>query len=131
MSGAARLVVIALVGVSLTLIARAQKPEYALPIGAATAVCLFITALTAFTDVTNALGELMARYSTLSQALGLMLKVLGIGFLTQFGVQLAKDAGASAIALQLELGGRVLIVVCVLPSAIALIELGASLLKTL
>ena len=53
----------------------------------------------------------------------------GYALLMDFGVGLAKDAGQNAIASNLELCGRILILSCTLPSAVALLQIGVTLLK--
>ena len=68
-------------------------------------------------------------YGVSTAVLSAVLKIIGLSYLTDFGVGLAKDAGQTVIASNLELGGRILILSCTLPSAIALLETGMTLLK--
>ncbi|MFY9520125.1 MAG: stage III sporulation protein AD, partial [Caldicoprobacterales bacterium] len=52
-----------------------------------------------------------------------ILKVIGIAYLADFGAQLCKDAGESAIAAKIELGGKILILLLAIPILTALMEL--------
>lgn len=51
-----------------------------------------------------------------------LLKIIGIAYIAEFGVQITKDAGQGAIASKIELGGKVLILVLAIPILTALIE---------
>ncbi|PEJ57032.1 stage III sporulation protein AD [Bacillus sp. AFS017336] len=51
-----------------------------------------------------------------------LLKIIGIAYIAEFGVQITKDAGQGAIASKIELGGKILILVLAVPILTALIE---------
>jgi stage III sporulation protein AD len=68
-------------------------------------------------------------YGISADILTMVLKILGIAYLTDFGVNIARDAGQSAVAGALETGGRILILSCALPAMIALLETGAALIR--
>ena len=123
------LLVIALIGTVLGVLVKAQRPEYTLLVGVVTALSLIAIVMGELTGITAALSEMAARYGLSGVHLTLMLKVIGIAYLTQFGAQTARDAGQGAIALKLELGGRVLMLSCALPSVISLLELGVKLIQ--
>ena len=53
----------------------------------------------------------------------IVLKVIGIAYLTQFGSQLCADAGESAIAAKIELAGKVLMMTAAAPVLTGLLEM--------
>ena len=108
---------------------RTVRQEYAIMIGGATAVLLLIEGVLLFTGVSETLERLCGEYSVPTVMLRSVLKILGIAYLSEFGVNIAKDAGQQAIAGALEIGGRVLILSCALPSLVALLETGAALIR--
>lgn len=108
---------------------RSVRQEYAILIGGATAVLLLIEGVIQFTGVSQTLAGLCGEYGVPTAMLGSVLKILGIAYLSEFGVNIAKDAGQQAIAAALEIGGRVLILSCALPSVVALLETGAALIR--
>lgn len=57
-----------------------------------------------------------------------MLKVTGIAYIAEFGVQACKDAGENAIASKVELGAKILILSLCVPVVMNLLELLASIL---
>ena len=124
-----RMLLIAVVGSVTALLFRNEHREFAVLIGAVTALLLLLLGLTTFTGIAKTLEKICASYGVSTAVLSAVLKVLGLAYLTDFGVGLAKDAGQNAIASNLELCGRILILSCTLPSAVALLQIGVTLLK--
>ena len=120
---------IALIGSVTAIQMRSIRHEYAILIGGATAVLMLIEGIVRFTGLQNAFSAICSEYSIPADMLTTVVKILGIAYLTDFGVNIAKDAGQSAIAGALETGGKILIVSCALPALIALLETGASLIR--
>ena len=52
----------------------------------------------------------------------LLIKITGIAFLTEFAVSICKDAGESAIATKIDMGGKVMIVAISIPIISSLLE---------
>jgi|GEM_PF-202460 len=123
------LLVVALTGIAFGALVKAYRPEYTLLTGLVTALILIGMVVGELTGLTAALTEIGTRYGLASRHLLAMLKIIGIAYLTQFGAQAAKDAGQGAVALKLELGGRVLMLSCALPSVLSLLELGIDLMQ--
>ena len=53
----------------------------------------------------------------------LLLKVIGIAYLTQFGASVCEDAGEKAIAMKVEFAGRITIILMSAPLMFAIINL--------
>lgn len=53
----------------------------------------------------------------------IVLKVIGIAYIAEFGYQLCKDAGEEAVANKIQLAGKVMILVLASPIAVVLIEM--------
>ena len=124
-----KMILIALIGSVTAIQMRAVRQEYALLIGGATAALLLIEGLILFTGLSDAFAGICTEYGVSSAMLGSVVKIIGIAYLTDFGVNISKDAGQHAVAGTLEIGGRVLILSCALPSVVALLETGASLIR--
>ena len=121
---------IALIGSVTAIQMRSVRQEYTVLIGGATAVLLLIEGIIRFTGLSNAITVICKEYGIPVDMLTVVVKILGIAYLTDFGVNIAKDAGQAAIAGALETGGRILILSCTLPALIALLETGASLIRS-
>jgi len=52
-----------------------------------------------------------------------LLKIVGIAYIAEFGAEVCKDAGESAIASKVELAGKVMIIVLAVPILTSLMDL--------
>ncbi|HEY8552693.1 MAG TPA: stage III sporulation protein AD, partial [Thermaerobacter sp.] len=62
-------------------------------------------------------ADLDARYTAT------LLKIVGVAYLAEFGAQLCRDAGESALAAKVELAGKVVILLLAVPILMAVLEL--------
>ena len=69
------------------------------------------------------INDLSTKMSLEDTYLKIIFKIIGIAYIAEFGYQLCKDAGESAIASKVQLAGKVLILVLASPIVLALIEL--------
>ena len=93
---------------------------------------MFISLLTGFAIFTMILGELsyvIETLSTLARRVNIefayfstILKIIGMAYIVEFGAQIS-SAGQESIAMKIELGGKVLIMVLAIPILLALMEL--------
>lgn len=127
----AELALIALIGTVLTVLLRTVRPEYALYAGLATGLVLLLSVLGDAAGLFDALKRLAEKFGVDTVFVTTVVRILALTYLTQFGAQLSRDAGQGAIALKLELGGRILITALALPQVITLVEVGAALLSSL
>ena len=72
--------------------------------------------------------EFAAEYGIEAEYVGLCIKIIGIAYVAQLGVQVCTDAGETAVAGKVELCGRVLILAVSLPAATATLRLAAKML---
>jgi stage III sporulation protein AD len=91
---------------------------------------LLATLVGPLAQVLAALDRLVTLAHVGSLYLGVLLKVLGIAYLTTLGAQLAQDVGESALAAKVELVGKVLILVLAVPVVTAIVELVLRLLPS-
>jgi stage III sporulation protein AD len=69
-----------------------------------------------FRDLTNIIGEDNIGY------ISVILKIVGIAYVAEFGAQLCVDAGESAIASKIELSAKVIIMFMASPILMALLN---------
>lgn len=124
-----RLILIAVIGSVTAILMRTVRQEYAVLIGIATAVLLLLGTLLRLTGIAETLHRICAEYRIAPAMIGSILKILGIAYLTEFGVNVSKDAGQQAIAGGISIGGRVLILSCALPAVVTMLETGISLIR--
>lgn len=127
----ATLFFVALIGTALVLTLRQLRPEFAPFAAMAAGAALLLSVIGEATGLFDTVSALVTRLGVDGAFLGTVWKILTLAYLTQFGAQLCRDAGQGAIALKLELGGRILILSLALPQVVTLVEVGAALLKGL
>ena len=124
-----KLLLIALIGITLTTLVRALRPEYAIPLGIVTCGLLLLLALEMGTGLLQTIHRIGTVYGVSEVYVAALLKMIGIAYLTQFGANLCRDFQQSAVAAKLELGGRICVLTCAAPAVITLLETGLSLLN--
>ena len=106
-----------LTGTFLALVLKKENPQFALLTALATGVLLFL-------QICSPLGESLGRFVGWQMAeqagvaegyFGIVLKVIGIAYLSQFASQICADAGEGAVAAKIELAGKVLIMAISIP----------------
>lgn len=118
-----RIVAVGLVGTVFAVLLKKESPQIALLAAVATGVMIFM-------QIAAPLGGLLALLRETAEKAGvgngyfsIVLKVIGIAYLTQFGAQLCRDAGEGAIAAKVELAGKVLMMTVAAPVVADLLEL--------
>lgn len=99
----------------LTLIIRQHKPEIAVQLGLMLAIFIFLMVLSKIQVVINVFQDLAAKANISQMYLNTILKIIGIAYITEFGSQVCRDAGESAVAGKIEFAGKILIMVMAIP----------------
>ena len=114
---------IGLVGAILCVVVRQTRPEQAMLIGIATGCVIFSFALAQIRDVLLLWQESIAEYGEFDIYFVPLIRVLGITYLVQFASQVCRDAGENAIAMKMELAGKVVILSLSFPVLKMVLEL--------
>ena len=98
------------------------KPEFGTVMSIAGTVAVFAIGLSRVGYLMDTIEELKGWLPIKETYLKLMLKMMGISFLAEFAANICKDAGCSAIAGQIELFGKISVLVIGMPVVLALFE---------
>lgn len=120
---------IGVIGVSLAVLLKQYKPEYSLAISLIVGVLIFAAAAEGLTPVIDQLGILLDSTQMPREYIEILIKSLGICFITQIACDTCKDAGQGAIATKLEIAGKLSILVLSLPLFQSLLTIVAELLS--
>ncbi len=118
-----QIVSIGIIGTVLSLTLKKQSPEFSLLIGIITGILIFLFLFDPICDVIDLLRQMADTAGISMTYMGIVLKVIGIAYIAEFGVQLCLDAGAGSIASKIELGGKVLIMLVSAPVLLALLDM--------
>ena len=106
-----------------TIIVRQVKPDFASIVAIAGGVVILLFVL-------NYLGDVLAIFQNIISKTGLsptlfstILKIVGIGYLTEFTANLCNDSGNSSLATKVGLAGKIIILFVSLPIITNLIEI--------
>ncbi len=128
MEEAVRYVTLALAAALAGLLIKRQEPGLALLVALAAGIVI-LTGLWQMLNVLIAfVKELTAKLAGLEEAVAVLLRVLGIMLISKIGSSLCKDAGESALALQVELVGNALALIATIPLFHGLLALVGSFL---
>ena len=106
---------IGMTAVLLTLVVRRSHPELAVQITIVVAGIVFFLVLDKLRMIIELFTEMAKRAGIGEMYLIILLKIIGISYLVEFGAQVCRDAGEGAIASKVELAGKVMILVMAVP----------------
>lgn len=118
-----RLVGFAIAATTLLVLLRRERPEMALILSLAVGAFILLAILPAIGQVVTLLDTLTMKAHVRLIFFDTVLKILGIAYLAEFGAQVARDAGETAVASKIELAAKVLILVLALPIVNAILDL--------
>lgn len=105
------------------IIIKQLKPEIAVIVGMSGSIIILLMIL-------NSLGTVIESFTNLTEKIGidnelftLVLKIIGIGYITEFSANLCIDCGSVSIADKILLAGKVVIMLLAIPIVNTLIEI--------
>ena len=107
----------------LSLTVRSYRPEFSVYISIACGLLLFAMIAAELEDIISYLYRLIDGAGSARIYFPVLLKVLGIAYLTDFTAQICRDAKESGIASKVEMAGKILIFYAALPVFTSLIRM--------
>ena len=118
----------ALLGVSVVLILRGFRPEYATVAGIAVGMLLLLGTLTPLKTVMDSITS-VAAHTGFSVYSAVILKSMGIGILAQTTADVCRDSGVGMIASKVEFAAKIIILLLCVPILQTLMSLIEGFLK--
>lgn len=113
---------LAVSGVLLAVQFKSGKTEYGIYLGAALSILIFfqiLGKLNVILEVIKTIGEFLPLNKIFA---GTLLKMLGITYVAEFSASICQDAGYQTIARQIEILGKLTILVMSMPILLALLQ---------
>lgn len=126
-----KLIGIAIIGVITVTLLKSAKPEFAVFASIATGVIMIITMLSALRDVVLAFDKIVEKSGINDEVFSAVLKIIGIGYLTEYSSSVATDAGCDSIAQKLQFGGKIVIFLMSISIVSSLVDLVSTLVNML
>lgn len=118
-----KIIGIGLISLIIIIIIKQYRPEFTIYISIIAGVLILTLTMDKLVGIINILTALNNKTGLNAQYLGILLKITGIAILTEFAVSICNDAGESAIATKIDLGGKITIISISIPIIVALLEL--------
>ena len=113
----------------LSLAVRSWRPEFSIYISAASGLVLFAMVYSQLEGIISGVSGLFQKSSSAGVYFPVLLKVIGIAYLTDFSAQVCRDAGENGIASKVEMAGKIFIFYAALPVFTSLIRMLQMLLE--
>ena len=117
-----KIIGIGLISVILIGIIKQYRPEFVIYVLLISGVIIIYMVLDQFTNIINLLKEISNKTKFNNQFLGLLLKMTGIAYLSEFAISICKDSGESSIANKMEMGSKLLLISMSIPIISNLLE---------
>ena len=113
----------------LSLAVRSWRPEFSIYISAASGLVLFAMVYSQLEGIISGVSGLFQKSGSAGVYFPVLLKVIGIAYLTDFSAQFCRDAGENGIASKVEMAGKIFIFYAALPVFTSLIRMLQMLLE--
>ena len=117
-----KIIGIAFIAVIIIVILKQYKPEFAIYASILAGVFILALASDTLSGIIDMIKSISSKTNINNEFLIILIKITGIAILTEFAVSICKDAGESAIASKVDIGGKILIISLSIPIINALID---------
>ena len=117
-----KIIGIAFLAVLIIVILKQYRPEFAIYASIIAGVLILALASNTLSGIIDMIKNISNKTNINSEFLVILIKITGIAILTEFAVSICKDAGESAIASKVDVGGKIIIISMSIPIINALID---------
>ena len=117
-----QIVGLALVVTVISVVLKQIRPEIALQLTILASASIFIIIMSKIKVIVELLQNLADQANISSYYLFIVLKIVGVAYLAEFGAQICRDAGEGALASKIELAAKVAVIALAIPIIVAITE---------
>lgn len=110
-----KIIAIGLATAVAVVLLRHLKPELAVVVGLVGMVIIFVMIVSGLTTIVQSINGIVQRTGMATEIFASILKIVGIGYLCEIAAGICQDAGSSAVADLIVLGGKITIMVLAIP----------------
>lgn len=118
-----KIIGIGLIALIIIVMLKQYKPEFVIYVSLIAGALILFIVVDKLTGIINLLQSLASKASINTEFLTLLIKITGIAFLSEFAVNICKDAGEVAIANKMEIGAKIIIISMSIPIISSLLEI--------
>ncbi len=117
-----RIAVLGLMAVILAILFKKGKEEYSMYISIAACFLILLWGITQLEVILDAIERLQGYIKLNKSYIGILIKIIGITYVTEISASLCKDSGYNAVGEQIELVGKLAILAISMPIMLAILE---------
>ncbi|SHJ58527.1 stage III sporulation protein AD [Clostridium amylolyticum] len=117
-----KIVSFGLVAVFLFLLFKDKRSDLSVLIALIASIVIFLFILDKISMIFHFMQEIAVKANIDTVYLNIVLKIIGIAFISSLGSEVCKDAGANTIANKIELSGKILILTLAIPILMSLLD---------
>lgn len=117
-----KIAVLGIAGMLLGILLKDQKKEYELFVTLGVSLCIFYFIMSKLELVLSVISRMQEYVRLDTGYIAILIKMIGITYVAEFSSNLCKDAGYQAVAGQIEMFGKLSILVISMPVLLVLLE---------
>ena len=117
-----KIIIIAVITAIFAHMLKKDNPAAAVFLSVSAAVLIFVSVLPQMTGIISTLNQLGAQSGVNSEYIIIILKTIGISYISEFGAQICADAQEASLAQSVELAGRVSIMAVSTPIIMSMVN---------
>jgi len=118
-----QIVIFCIIANIIIVMLKAHRPEIAVQASLAVGVIVFALIISRLSPIFDFIKIYTGKANINSQYIPVLIKIVGIAYITEFGAEVCRDAGENSIASKVEMAGKVLITILAVPIVTTLLEL--------
>lgn len=123
-----KIIGLALVIVVAVMLVKQTKPELAVLVGVAGSIIFFFYIIDLLEQAFDVFNYILDNTGLNSELFVVLLKIIGVGYLTEFSANLCSDSGNSVVASKILLAGKLVIFILAIPIIKSLIDIIVSIM---
>ncbi|MDI3546744.1 MAG: stage sporulation protein [Halanaerobiales bacterium] len=121
------MVILQIVGIAilagiLIIVIKQEKPELAFLLSLITGLIILILVLDQVGVVIDLLNQLAEKAEIDLIYFNTIIKIIGIAYIGEFGAEITRDSGETALASKIEMAAKIIIMILAIPIMLSLIE---------
>ena len=123
-----KIIGLAFVVIVTVTVVKQTKPEFAVLVGVAGSILIFFYIIDLLEQAFGIFSYILENTGLNSELFVILLKIIGIGYLTEFSANICADSGNNAVASKILLAGKLVIFVLAIPVIKSLIDIIVSIM---
>lgn len=117
-----KIALIGIIAIMMAIIFKKQKEEFSIYIAITASMLILLLGISKLEVIMDAINRLQGYIQLNSAYLGILMKIVGITYVTEISASLCKDSGYTSIGDQIELVGKLSILAISMPILLAILD---------